>query len=64
MLPIPFQDSRSNGNRRWSDLLRCKQLLVDEIDDLIDRCEMLNGDDLLKLRRTINRKLNDIRHSD
>jgi hypothetical protein len=57
MLRIPFQDTRSDGNRRWSDMLKWKRLRVDEINDLINRCEVLNRKDLMALRTTINRRL-------
>jgi hypothetical protein len=57
LLRIPFQDSRSDGNRRWSDMLKWKRLRVDEINDLINRCEVLDRKDLMALRTTINRRL-------
>jgi hypothetical protein len=57
MLRIPFQDTRSDGNRRWSDMLKWKRLRVDEINDLINRCEVLDRKDLMALRTTINRRL-------
>ena len=57
MLKIPFQDTRNDGNRRWSDMLKWKQLRVDEINDLIIRCEVLNLRDLMALRTTIDRRL-------
>lgn len=64
MLRIPFQDTRSDGNRRWSDMLKWKRLRVDEINDLINRCEVLNRQDLMELRTTINRRLENLRSTE
>lgn len=60
MMRIPFQDTRYHASRRWSDLLQRKQLCVDEIKDLLNRCDVLDVNDLIELRTTIEHRLNNV----
>lgn len=57
MLKIPFQDTRSGANRRWTDHLKQKQIRLAEIIDVIHCVDALDRQELLEVQANINRKL-------
>lgn len=64
MLEIPFQDTRSDGDRRWTDHARWRRIRFDEIIDLIQRVDALNRRELTELREAVDRKADALRATD
>ncbi len=56
-MQIPFQDSRADGNRRWTDYKKLKRVRFFEICDLLDNCNELREPELIELNTLIENKL-------
>jgi len=57
MIKIPFQDSRSTLNRRWTDILKINSFRFQELSELIETCDDLGKEELFELKLVIEKKL-------
>lgn len=57
MIKIPFQDNRSILNRRWTDILKINAFRFQELSELLETCDELGKNELLELKRIIEKKL-------
>jgi len=56
-MKIPFQDSRTGGNRRWTDYRKWQKIRFLEIYELLENCNELKEPELMELSRLIENKL-------
>jgi hypothetical protein len=57
MMKIPFQDNRSSMNLRWTDILKINTFRFQELSELLETCDELGKDELLRLKQIIEKKL-------
>ena len=57
MIKIPFQDNRSSMKLRWTDILKINTFRFQELSELLETCDELRKDELLRLKQIIEKKL-------
>ena len=56
MLNIPFEDTRSEMQRRWTDIRKINKANFFEVYDFIDNRRDFSYDELLQLKELVNSK--------
>lgn len=62
-MKIPFQDSRREMNRRWTDYEKIRERRFIDIFNLIESCNEFMEPEYLKLLELLEDKLNTIKNS-
>lgn len=56
-MKIPFEDSRMEMKRRWTDIQKMHQTRFFDVYDFIDDCNKFSREELSQLQELINTKM-------